>query len=115
LPPLLPNSGGKPPFLTCSLLTGPVNPTYTQPLRLLFFQAVGDFQDLLGSCTDPVILRQVNPNHGARGVDQKLCRARDVFTIRTCTRVHQIITSSQFRISIGKKRESVTSLLHEIA
>ena len=92
----------------------PVNPEILSNNSLLS-QQPGNFKHLLRPRSDPIVLRQINPLHRPRRINQKLSRTRDVFTIYTGAFVRQIVTSNHLRAVIGEDWESVTLILRELA
>jgi hypothetical protein len=72
-------------------------------------------ENVFRTCAPEVVLSQIDPAHSAGLINQKLSRTRDIRTAFTRTRVQQIVTSNHFSFLIGKKRKSVTRLLHQVA
>jgi hypothetical protein len=68
-------------------------------------------EDLLGPRAHGDVLRKIDPANHAAGINQKLDRPRDVRTFRPRAGVQRIVTANDFRLGIGKQRESVVELL----
>jgi len=73
------------------------------------------FKNLFRPRAHPVILSQHSPAHRAGGVNQKLCRPRDVAAIFALTLVNQIVAGDRLEFGIGKKWKSVPGFLAEVA
>src|ERR1700739_889720 len=57
---------------------------------------------------------EVHPAHHSRGIYQELCRPGDILSVRSSTRMQQMIAPYQLGVGIGENRKSVTSLPTEI-
>jgi hypothetical protein len=101
-PPVDLRAGGKAPLPDCTIFSSS-------------FEQLGNFENLFGPRTHPIVFRQVQPSNSARRIKQKLRGPCDVVTILSGACVNQIVAPNHFGIRIGKKRERVTSLLRKIA
>jgi hypothetical protein len=57
---------------------------------------------------------EVHPAHHSRGIYQELCRPGDILSVRSSTRMQQMIAPYQLGVGIGENGKSVTSLPTEI-
>jgi hypothetical protein len=61
------------------------------------------------------VLREVDPAHGAGGVDQKLSRTGNVGSIRSPAHMEQIITTNDLSLGIGEEGKCVTGFPAQLA
>ena len=73
------------------------------------------FQNLFRPRAHPVVLRQVNPTHRARRVQQKLARPGNVATAFSGSGVNQVVAANRLRFRIRKKSKCVPGFLTKVA
>lgn len=69
------------------------------------------FQHLFGSRAYGDVFGQIHPADRPGGINQKLCRARDIRAFGSCAMMQQIVTPNHFRLWIGQERVAVTRFL----
>jgi hypothetical protein len=72
------------------------------------------FQNLFRPGANPIILCEVYPANGARGVQQKLCRPGDVLAICSGALMNNSITANRFGFGIRKESERVSGFLTKV-
>lgn len=82
---------------------------------MFLFELSGNFKDLFGPDTNPVIMGQVHPPNCPGRIDEKLRRPRDVVPAFSLALMNQVVTTDNFSTRIRKKRKRITRLLHQAA
>ena len=77
-------------------------------------ERLGCGQHVVGASPHAHVFGEVHPAHHSRGIYQELCRPGDILSVRSSTRMQQMIAPYQLGVRIGQNRKSVTSLPTEI-
>ena len=79
------------------------------------FERLRRFQNLLRTCSNQVVLRQVHPTNRTGGINQEFSRPGNVLSVYTCARVNQIVLPDYLGFRIREKGERIAGLLAKVA
>jgi transposase len=69
------------------------------------------FQHLLGPGAYGDVFREIHPADCPGGINEKLCRARNIRVVGSCAAMQQIVTPNRFRLRIGQECVGVAKFL----
>jgi hypothetical protein len=76
------------------------------PLRLL-----KRFQHLFGSRTYGDVFGKIRPANRPGGINQKLCRTRDVCAFGSCAAMQEVVMANDSRLRIGQEGVGIAKFL----
>jgi transposase len=80
-------------------------------VRRSLLRLLKGFQHLFGSRAYGDVFREIHPADRPGGINEKLCRARNIRVVGSCAAMQEIVTANDFRFRIRQKRIGVAKFL----